>query len=173
MDLAKGYRLGDMERGNRILSRIGHGPVAAARDPELSLITLVSLSHLLGLPVPAIKRTYLFEHGAPLLVDGRRRDADRLTPRDPYAPGSRLTIVGRHQTARPLSSGYQDIVTATYNTRTATEPPLDLRASAAFSQGAVAVDRVTASRQHHHPTLVPGGVEPLTRCRGDGFCALR
>jgi hypothetical protein len=37
--------------------------------------------------VPAIKRTYLFEHGAPLLVDGRRRDADRLTPRDPYAPG--------------------------------------------------------------------------------------
>ena len=123
MDLAKGYRLGDMERGNRILSGIGHGPVAAARDPELSIVTLVPLSHLLGLPVPAIKRTYLFEHGAPLLVDGRRRDADRLTPRDPYAPGSRLTIVGRHQTARPLSSGYQDIVTATYNTRTATVPP--------------------------------------------------
>ena len=126
MDLAKGYRLGDMERGNRILSGIGHGPVAAARDPELSIVTLVPLSHLLGLPVPAIKRTYLFEHGAPLLVDGRRRDADRLTPRDPYAPGSRLTIVGRHQTARPLSSGYQDIVTATYNTRTATVPPPSL-----------------------------------------------
>lgn len=25
-DLAKGYRLGDMERGYRILSRAGHGP---------------------------------------------------------------------------------------------------------------------------------------------------
>lgn len=59
-----------MERGYRILSRVGHGPVAAAPDPELSLATLVPLSRLLGLAVPAVKRTYLSEHGAPLLVDG-------------------------------------------------------------------------------------------------------
>lgn len=31
-DLATGYRLGGMERGYRILSRVGHGPVAAAPD---------------------------------------------------------------------------------------------------------------------------------------------
>ena len=38
----------------------------------------------------------------------------------------RLTIVGRHQTTRSLSSDYQDTVTATYNTRTATVPPHSL-----------------------------------------------
>lgn len=70
-DLAEGYRLGPMERGYRILSRVGHGPVAAAPDPELSVVALVSLSHLLGWPAPAIKRAYLSEHGTPVLVDGR------------------------------------------------------------------------------------------------------
>lgn len=70
-DLATGYQLGEMERGYRILGRVGHGPVAAAPDPQLSLVTLVPLSHLLGLTVPAVKRTYLSEYGAPLLVDGR------------------------------------------------------------------------------------------------------
>ncbi|MBN3459774.1 hypothetical protein JNN96_37720 [Mycobacterium sp. DSM 3803] len=73
-DLATGYRLGPMERGYRILSRVGHGPVAAAPDPQLSFVTLVPLSHLLGLTVSAVKRAYLSEHGTPLLVDGRYAD---------------------------------------------------------------------------------------------------
>lgn len=70
-DLAMGYQLGEMQRGYRILHRVGHGPVAAAPDPQLSLVTLVPLSHLLGLAVPAVKRSFLSEYGAPLLVDGR------------------------------------------------------------------------------------------------------
>lgn len=73
-DLAKGYRLSGMERGYRILHRIGHGPVAAAPDPHLSLVALVPLSHLLGLTVAAVKRTYLSENGAPLLAAGRYAD---------------------------------------------------------------------------------------------------
>ena len=42
--------------------------------PDLSLV--VPLSHLLGLPVSAVKRTYLSEHGAPLVVDGHYADTD-------------------------------------------------------------------------------------------------
>ena len=75
-DIAPGYRLAGMDRGYRILNRIGHGPVAAAPDEHLSLVTLVPLSHLLGLTVAAAKRTYLSVDGAPLLVAGRYADAE-------------------------------------------------------------------------------------------------
>lgn len=78
-ELAKGYRLSEMERGYRILHRIGHGPVAAALDPQLSVVALVPLSHLLGLTVAAVKRTYLSETGAPLLTaDGRYADCSTV-----------------------------------------------------------------------------------------------
>lgn len=66
-DLAAGYHLGEMQRGYRVLSRVGHGPIAAAPDAQLSLVTLVPLSHLVGLPPASIKRSYLSEDGAPLL----------------------------------------------------------------------------------------------------------
>ncbi|WP_087083696.1 Imm61 family immunity protein [Mycobacterium dioxanotrophicus] len=79
-EVAKSYQLSDMERGYRILHRIGHGPVAAAPDPQLSLVALVPLSHLLGLTVAAVKRTYLSEHGAPLLANGRYTDTGGETP---------------------------------------------------------------------------------------------
>ncbi|ORX12475.1 hypothetical protein AWC31_31350 [Mycolicibacterium wolinskyi] len=71
-ELAFGYRLTEMQRWYRILIQVDHGPVPAAPDPQLSLVTLVPLSHLLGLPVASIKRSYLCEDGAPLLLrDGR------------------------------------------------------------------------------------------------------
>lgn len=71
-DLAHGYTLSDMTRGYRILSRVGAGPLAAAPDATLSLLTLVPLSQLLSLPsVDALRRSFLSEAGTPLLVDGR------------------------------------------------------------------------------------------------------
>jgi hypothetical protein len=61
-----------MTRGYRILSRVGAGPLAAAPDATLSLLTLVPLSQLLSLPsVDALRRSFLSETGTPLLVDGR------------------------------------------------------------------------------------------------------
>lgn len=68
--IAEGYELSDMVRGYRTLTRIGHGPVAAAPDPTLSLVTLVPLSHLLLWPVPDLKASFLSEIGAPLLRAG-------------------------------------------------------------------------------------------------------
>lgn len=68
-DLAAGYRLSDMVRGYRTLSRGDGRPVAAAPDPALSLLTLVPLSHFLGWPVAGLKRAFLSPDGAPL-VDG-------------------------------------------------------------------------------------------------------
>lgn len=68
--IAPGFSLSDMVRGYRTLTRIGHGPVAAAPDPTLSLVTLVPLSHLLLWPIPDLKTSLLSETGAPLLHAG-------------------------------------------------------------------------------------------------------
>lgn len=71
-DVAQGYAVGEMQRGYRILTRTDGTPVAAAPDPELSLVSLVPLSHFLGLSIAALKRAFLAEDGAPLLrADGR------------------------------------------------------------------------------------------------------
>lgn len=72
--LARGYMVSDMQRGYRILSRDGRGAVAAAPDPVFSLVTLVPLSHLLGLDAEEIRRSYLAEDGAPLLAEGDYAD---------------------------------------------------------------------------------------------------
>lgn len=70
VDLAPGYELSDMVRGYRTLIRSGSGPVAAAPDPTLSLVTLVPLSHMLGWPIAELKRSFLNPAGAPFLRDG-------------------------------------------------------------------------------------------------------
>ncbi|MDT5232252.1 MAG: hypothetical protein QOD88_1522 [Mycobacterium sp.] len=70
-DLASGFELTDMVRGYRTLKRVGGGPVAAAPDPTLSLLTLVPLSHYLGWAIPDLKRSFLSPTGVPLLRDGR------------------------------------------------------------------------------------------------------
>lgn len=69
--VAPGYALSDVVRDYRTLTRGGAGPVAAAPDPALSLLTLVPLSHFLGWPIPELKRAFLNPAGAPLLRDGR------------------------------------------------------------------------------------------------------
>ncbi|MEW2484145.1 Imm61 family immunity protein [Mycobacterium sp. NPDC049093] len=68
--LAEGFELGDMVRGYRTLTRTGHGPLAAAPDPTLSLVALVPLSHLLLWPIADLKASFLSETGAPLLHAG-------------------------------------------------------------------------------------------------------
>lgn len=68
--IAEGFELSDMVRGYRTLTRVGRGPVAAAPDPTLSLVTLVPLSHLLLWPIPDLKESFLSETGAPLLQTG-------------------------------------------------------------------------------------------------------
>lgn len=70
-DLAPGYELSDMVRGYRTLTRSGSGPVAAAPDPTVSLVTLVPLSHMLGWSIGELKRSFLHAAGAPLLRDRR------------------------------------------------------------------------------------------------------
>lgn len=70
-DLAPGYELSDMVRGYRTLTRSGSGPVAAAPDPTLSLVTLVPLSHMLGWSIDELKRSFLHAAGAPFLRDRR------------------------------------------------------------------------------------------------------
>lgn len=70
-DLADGYALGDMVLGYRTLTRVGGGPVAAAPDPDLSLLTLVPLSHLLRHDVAALKCAFLNPDGQPLLRNSR------------------------------------------------------------------------------------------------------
>lgn len=77
-DLAIGYELGDVVRGYRTLSRAGGEPVAAAPDETLSLLTLVPLSHFLGIEPAALKRAFMDERGAPLLSEGYY--AQRQTP---------------------------------------------------------------------------------------------
>uniref|UniRef100_A0A5Q5BT21 Uncharacterized protein n=2 Tax=unclassified Mycobacterium TaxID=2642494 RepID=A0A5Q5BT21_MYCSS len=72
-DLADGYALSEVTRGYRTLSGAGRGPIAAAPDPTLSLLTLVPLSHYLGWPVPELKRAFLNPAGAPLIERGRYR----------------------------------------------------------------------------------------------------
>lgn len=66
-----GFKLTDMVRGYRTLTRTGRGPVAAAPDPTLSLLALVPLSHFLGWTIPDLKRSFLSAAGAPLLRQGR------------------------------------------------------------------------------------------------------
>lgn len=70
-DLAPGYILSDMVRGYRTLTHTGRGPVAAAPDPMLSLLTLVPLSHLIGWSISELKRAFLNPAGSPLLRQGR------------------------------------------------------------------------------------------------------
>lgn len=72
-DLAHGYTVSEMVRGYRTLLRTGAGPVAAAPDPALSLLTLIPLSHCLGWSLSELKRTFLSPEGAPLLQGGRYR----------------------------------------------------------------------------------------------------
>lgn len=69
--LAPDYGLSDMVRGYRTLTHTGRGPVAAAPDPTLSLLTLVPLSHLIGWSIADLKRSFLSHSGSPLLRQGR------------------------------------------------------------------------------------------------------
>lgn len=69
-DLAAGYRLSDMERGYRTLTRSDGQPVAAAPDPALSLMALVPLSNFLGWSIADLKRSFLSPAGAPLIRNG-------------------------------------------------------------------------------------------------------
>lgn len=66
-NLAPGFELTDLVRGYRTLIRTGHGPIAAAPDPTLSLVTLVPLSRLLLWPAAAVKASFLSVTGEPLL----------------------------------------------------------------------------------------------------------
>jgi hypothetical protein len=63
--------LTDMVRNYRTLTRTGSGPVAAAPDPTMSLLTLVPLSHFLSWSIAELKRAFLAPDGAPLLRHGR------------------------------------------------------------------------------------------------------
>lgn len=69
-DLARGYTVSELVRGYRTLLHAGTGPVAAAPDPTLSLLTLVPLSHCLGWSLSELKRAFLDPDGAPLLRRG-------------------------------------------------------------------------------------------------------
>jgi hypothetical protein len=70
-NVAKGFDLSEMLRGDRTLSRVGVGPVAAARDATLSLVRLVPLSHYLQWPLSDLMRSFLNPAGQPLLRHGR------------------------------------------------------------------------------------------------------
>ncbi|ULN44771.1 TNT antitoxin family protein (plasmid) [Mycolicibacterium crocinum] len=48
------------------MSRTDGSPIAAARDPALSLVKLVPLSHFMRYDLPALKHSFLDENGAPL-----------------------------------------------------------------------------------------------------------
>lgn len=69
------FTLSSMRNGYRTLSRTGGEPVAAARDEAISLVKLVPLSHFLTFDLATLKRAFLNPVGAPLLVDGRYREA--------------------------------------------------------------------------------------------------
>lgn len=66
-DLAEHFTADNFANGYRVLSLDGVGPVAAAPDPHLSLVTLVPLSHYLGWTVADLKRSFLNIEGKPLL----------------------------------------------------------------------------------------------------------
>ena len=70
-DLAPGFQLSDMAGGYRTLSRINGGPVAASRDPELSLVRLIPLSQFMTLSAAELRTSFLDIDGAPLLRAGR------------------------------------------------------------------------------------------------------
>jgi hypothetical protein len=72
-DLAPGFQLSDMVGGYRTLSRINSGPVAASRDPDMSLARLIPLSQFLMLSVAELRASFLAVDGAPLLHGGRYR----------------------------------------------------------------------------------------------------
>ena len=75
-DLARGYEVSDLVRGYRLLTRTGGGPIAAAPDPSLSLLSLVPLSHFLGWSISDLKRSFLSPAGEPLIRHGRYSSAD-------------------------------------------------------------------------------------------------
>lgn len=78
-DLASGYTVGkQLSRGYRVLSHHKVGPIAAAPDPTLSLLTLVPLSHFLGLSIADLKQSFLNEAGKPLM-SGPRYTSIRTT----------------------------------------------------------------------------------------------
>ena len=68
--LAPGYELTVTSRGDRLLSRIGVGPVAAASGDAAGLGRLVTLSRFLTLGSERLKRAFLHPEGYPLLRDG-------------------------------------------------------------------------------------------------------
>lgn len=69
-DLARGYTLTTAASGLRVLVHHRRGPVAAAPDPTLGLVTLVPLSHLLGFSAADLRRAFTAEDGAPLMSAG-------------------------------------------------------------------------------------------------------
>lgn len=69
-DLAPGYRLGPLEKGSRTLFR-GMEPVAAAPGELTSMAALIPLSHFLHHSPSELRRSFLDEHGAPLLRAGK------------------------------------------------------------------------------------------------------
>lgn len=66
-DLADGFALDDYVNGHRVLRLNDVGPVAAAPDRQLSLVTLVPLSHFLSWTVAELKQSFLSVTGAPVL----------------------------------------------------------------------------------------------------------
>lgn len=66
-DLADGFALDDYANGHRVLRLNDVGPVAAAPDRQLSLVTLVPLSHFLSWTVAELKQSFLSVTGAPVL----------------------------------------------------------------------------------------------------------
>jgi hypothetical protein len=73
--LAPGYELTKTPRGDRLLTRIGVGPVAATSDDAAGLGRLVTLSRFLALGSERLKRAFLHPEGYPLLVDGKYENA--------------------------------------------------------------------------------------------------
>ncbi|WP_342314745.1 TNT antitoxin family protein (plasmid) [Mycobacterium avium subsp. hominissuis] len=69
-DLARGYTLTTDAAGSHVLVHHSRGPVAAAPDATLGLLTLVPLSHLLGFSAADLRRAFLAEDGAPLMAAG-------------------------------------------------------------------------------------------------------
>jgi hypothetical protein len=66
-DVAAGYAIAAPSGGNRILTHVQHGPVAAVPESPISLLALVPLSHFLLLGIPDLKRSFMHECGWPLL----------------------------------------------------------------------------------------------------------
>lgn len=69
-DLADGFEIDRSSSGYQVLKDADGRPIAAVPDSDLSLLALVPLSHFLGWSVAALKRSFLSEVGAPLLLRG-------------------------------------------------------------------------------------------------------